>query len=517
MAIEVTMPQMGADMTEGTVVRWLKGVGEQVNRGEIIAEIETDKATVELEAFESGTVLQHVASEGETVPVGDVIALLGEPGEAVVEEPVRKPPAETPVRRTVERADETAAEAAPVSSAATPLPGKEVSPPAETPARQTVERADETEAEPAPVASTVTPMPGREVSPPPGANGSGRETPTPTAGERLRVSPVARRVAHDAGLDISTLKGSGPDGRILRRDVEAAVKSRGAAPAARAEAPAPAPTAAPAAGREAPAPEREAAPAAGGEAPAPERAEAPATAPVARPQAAPATAAGEVQALSKMRQAIARRMTLSKQQQPHYYLTLDIDMTEALAFREQLNVTATAEQRVSVNDLVVKACALALQRHLKFNSAFGETGLQFHDRINIDIGIALDEGLIAPAILDCGDKSLGRIAVEAKGLIERAKSGRLSSDEYTAGTFTITNLGAYGVETLIGIINPPQAAILGVGSVMPQPVVRDGDVAVRQVMKVALSADHRVTDGAEGARFIKEIQGLLENPASLAL
>jgi pyruvate dehydrogenase E2 component (dihydrolipoamide acetyltransferase) len=224
-----------------------------------------------------------------------------------------------------------------------------------------------------------------------------------------------------------------------------------------------------------------------------------------------------VEALSRMRQAIARRMSSSKQTAPHYYLTLDIDMTDAMAFRKQLNEAASEEQRVSVNDLVVKACAIAIERHPKFNAAFTEQGLQMHAEINIDIGIALDEGLIAPAVLDAGNKSLGRIAMESKDLIERAKNGRLTAEEYSEGTFTITNLGAYGVETLIGIINPPQAAILGVGSVMAQPAVRDDQVVVRQVMKVALSADHRVTDGAEGARFIKEIQGILENPVSLAL
>lgn len=218
-----------------------------------------------------------------------------------------------------------------------------------------------------------------------------------------------------------------------------------------------------------------------------------------------------------MRQAIARRMSQSKQTQPHYYLTLDIDMTAALAFREQFNQAAGEAERVTINDLVVKACTLALQRHPKFNAEYSEEGLVFHGSVNIAIGIALDEGLIAPALLDCGAKTLGTIAREAKDLVARAREGRLRTDEYGSGTFTITNLGAYGVETLIGIINPPQAAILGVGSVMPQAVVRDGAIVARQVMKVALSADHRVTDGAEGARFIREIQGLLENPASLAL
>ena len=280
----------------------------------------------------------------------------------------------------------------------------------------------------------------------------------------------------DAGLDLSRLKGTGPDGRILRKDVEAAISGKLPAAEARVESH-----------------------------PAPE------------PAARAATPSAGAQPLSRIRQAIARRMSQSKQAAPHYYLTLDIDMTAAMAFRSQLNASASDEQRVSVNDLIVKACALALERHPKFNAEFSDAGLTMHAEINIDIGIALDEGLIAPAILGCKGKTLGQIARESKDLVARAKSGALRAEEYSAGTFTITNLGAYGVETLVGIINPPQAAILGVGSVMPRPAVRDGQVMVRELMKVALSADHRVTDGAEGARFIKEIQGLLENPVSLAL
>jgi pyruvate dehydrogenase E2 component (dihydrolipoamide acetyltransferase) len=436
-AIEVTMPQMGADMTEGTLVRWVKQVGDEVTRGEILAEIETDKATVELESFESGVVRKHVVAEGETVPVGQVIAILGSAGEAVPEERPRMPAAAVASRRIVDAGGGAAA--VPVLTAG------------------------------APAGVGQSPAPA-EASP----DGAGR----------LRISPVARRIAHEANLDPAALRGSGPDGRILRRDVEAAVRAVETRPAA-----GPAMAAAPAATTAA-------------------------ITPVAAPRL---TAAGAVQPLSKMRQAIARRMTLSKLTQPHYYLTLDVDMTAAMAFREQLNASADDAHRVSVNDLVVKACALALQRHPKFNAEFTDEGLRTHEEINVDIGIALDEGLIAPAILHCGDKTLGRIAQESKDLVARAKSGHLRAEEYSAGTFTITNLGAYGVQMLIGIINPPQAAILGVGSVLAQPVVRDGQVVVAQVMKVALSADHRVSDGAEGARFIKEIQGFLENPVSLAL
>lgn len=417
MTIEVTMPQMGADMVEGTLVRWLKGVGDRVERGETIAEIETDKATVELEAFQSGTILELVAREGDVVPVGDVIAVLGEPGEVPPE--VERRPVPPPAKREIEPEVKAAAR--------------------------------RVEPEKAPSGAAV------------GDDG------------RIRISPVARKIAREGGIDIRSLKGSGPDGRVLRRDVEAALAAREAS-----------------AGR--------------------------ATAGVAAGAAAPAPAAvGEPVELGKMRRAIAHRMSLSKQTQPHYYLTLDIDMTDALAFRAQLNAGLAEGHRVTINDLIVKACALALERHPKFNAAFREDGLEMHERVNICIGIALEEGLIAPAVLDCQAKSLGRIAQETKGLVERARAGKLTAAEYGEGTFTITNLGAYGVETLIGIINPPQAAILGVGSVMPKPVVRDGEVVVRQVMKVALSADHRVTDGVEGARFIAEIRGILEQPATLAL
>jgi pyruvate dehydrogenase E2 component (dihydrolipoamide acetyltransferase) len=438
---------MGADMTEGTLVKWTKQVGDHVERGEVLAEIETDKATVELEAYESGELIKIVVEEGEVVPVGEVIALIGEASEEPPDVE-RKPPAETPPRRKVE-------------SAETPPPHEED---LERPVHEAPKVPAETEPR-EPQQPGRQPAPARQEAEPP-APGEDRQ-----AGGRVRISPVARRIAEENQVDISQLQGSGPDGRILRRDVEAAVsgqKRNGHAPA----------QAAPAASH--------------------------------RPASAP-------EGMSRMRQAIARRMTASKQTQPHYYLTLDIDMTEALAFRQRVNAAVSDDQRVSINDLIVKACAVVLERQPKFNAEFSDDGLRIHDKVNICIGIALDEGLIAPAIMDCASKTLGRIARDSRDLIDRAKSGRLRADEYSEGTFTITNLGAYGVETLIGIINPPQAAILGVGSVMPRPAVVDGEVVVRQLMKVALSADHRVTDGAEGARFIKAVQELLENPASLAL
>jgi len=221
--------------------------------------------------------------------------------------------------------------------------------------------------------------------------------------------------------------------------------------------------------------------------------------------------------MSKMRQAIARSMSQSKREAPHYYLLVDVDMTDAMAMRSQINETLGEDARVSVNDVLVRACALALQRHPALNATMAGDAITRHDAQNVCIAIALEDGLIAPALLDVGVKSLVTIALEAKDLIARAKNGALRAPEITDGTFTITNLGAYGVETLIGIIQPPQTAILGAGSVMAQPAVREGAVVVRQVMKLALSADHRVTDGAQGAQFLAEIKRVLERPVTLVL
>ncbi len=219
-----------------------------------------------------------------------------------------------------------------------------------------------------------------------------------------------------------------------------------------------------------------------------------------------------------MRQTIARRMSQSKREAPHYYLLVDIDMTEAMAFRKQANEALPDESRISVNDLIVRASALALRQHPMFNATMMEGDqVTQHSVQNVCVAIALDEGLIAPAILDAGGKTLAQIASETKDLVARAKGGALRADEIIAGTFTITNLGAYGIETLIGIIQPPQTAILGVGSVMSVPAAPDGAVVVREMMKVALSADHRVTDGAQGAQFVGEIKRLLEHPLLLVL
>jgi pyruvate dehydrogenase E2 component (dihydrolipoamide acetyltransferase) len=427
MISEVLMPQMGADMTEGTILRWLKHEGDPVERGEIIAEIETDKANVEIEAFEGGVFRKVLASEGDIIPIGGVIAII-----AAREDDISHYAAAAP------------ASAGAASAAVGAQPAAPNTPPA-------------VRAQPAPpVAVTIRPSEPMPVAV--SANGA----------VRLRVSPVARSLADQHNVDLSQIRGSGPDGRIIRRDVEAAIT---AAPGS------PPPTAQP-----------------------------PPTTDDRRPTTP-----------SKMRQAIARRMSQSKREAPHYYLLLDIDMTDAVELRRQLNETLPDGARVSINDLIVRACALALQRHPEFNTTIAGDEVTPHDAQHVCIAIAMDEGLIAPAILDAGAKTLVQIATEARDLAERAKRGNLKPREVTDGTFCVTNLGGYGVEALIGIIQPPQTAILGVGTVTARPAVRDGAIAIRQLMKVALSADHRVTDGAQGAQFLAEIARLLEHPLLLVL
>ena len=411
MISEVVMPQMGADMQEGTILRWLKREGDAVQRGEIIAEIETDKANVEIEAYESGILRRILLPEGTTVPVGQVIAVVAAPEDDI---------------------SQYEAAAAPTVAAGV--------------------------ARPEPVAAVP-------------------ERPPPAEAGRVHASPAARRLAEELGVDLSRVQGTGPDGRILRRDIEeAAAKAVEAAPVAAA---------------------------------APQAAVPPAA--LARPPGGPVAAP----AMSRMRQAIARRMTQSKREAPHYYLTMDIDMTEAERLRWQLNETAEGELHISVNDVIVKAVAKALQRHPIFNSWFVDGQVQRQEALNIGVAVALEEGLIAPAILNCGQKSLVDIARASANLAERARSGVLKAEEYTGATFTVSNLGMYDVETLIAIIPPPQTAILGVGAVRKTPVVQDGEIVVRERMKVALSADHRVTDGALGARFLAELRNFLENPISL--
>lgn len=433
MAKTVVMPQMGYDMDAGTLLRWLKQEGDQVERGEPIAEIETDKVNIEIEAFDSGVLHKTLITEGQTVPVGEAIAIIGEEGEEIeVDEP---------------------AEAAPASNGTKP---------AETEAEPEAAAAEQvdTVVEEAPAAVDRAP------------------------GERLRASPLVRRLAGEHDIDLSQVAGSGPLGRIVKRDIEGMVSGEVAKPTVRTE--------------EAPAAEVEAPPAA---------------APAAR-EPVP-TQGGDVQELPRIRQTIARRMSQSFAEIPHFYVTVPVNMDPSLALRKQINATMDDAGKVSVNDLIVKAAAVALKKFPVLNASYLDGKIEYHDNIDINIAVAIEGGLISPFIPSADIKPLGEIARMTKDLGKRARDGGLKPDEYAGGTFTISNLGMFGtIESFIAIINPPQAAILAIGTSQVQPVwnAETEEFEPRSIMNVTISADHRITDGAEAANYLAEFKSLLENP-----
>ncbi len=470
MASDVIMPQMGFDMTEGMVARWLKREGETVTRGEAIAEIETDKATVELEAYESGVMARILVPEGVTVPVGQIIGLITAPGEEVPT--ITAPPAPP-----------QSAEPPPVASPiATPPP-----PPAgvEAPAAATIGAAPDSASQPA-------------------------------------VTPVARRIAAQAGLALtevqSNVTGTGPGGRITRGDVERYLETRVAEP------PESAPAAVPPQAFPTPAPQSVPTPAPQAF-PTPDPPPAiPAYAPQAFPTPAPQAAAGGgvgivvPAGLPPMRQAIARRMSLSKLTAPHYYITVEIDMTRALRLRAEINEDRNADSRVTVNDLIIKAVAMSLFAHPHFNVTVQADGIMPNATTDVSIAVAMDGGgLIAPALPDVGSTSLIDIASRARDLSGRAREGRLTPAEISGVGFAVSNLGMYDVKDFVAIITPPNAGAIAVGSVQSTPVVRNGQIVVADIMAATLSADHRATDGAEGARFMNEVRRLLERPSLLLL
>ena len=457
MATSIVMPQMGYDMHEGKVVRWLKKEGEEVTRGEVIAEIETDKATVEYEAYTGGVMAKIVAEEGVAIPVGGLIAVMTAPGEAIPEDILT--------------------DAAIASAADSPAPAATAVEAPEAPIPAAAAPADTEEVRASPLARRLARERGFDLAIITGTGPGGRitEADIPEQGAAaapaalassngyIKASPLAKRLARERGIDLATLTGTGPGGRVIEVDV-------------------------------------------------PEHA-----GPAAAGSAAPATLVSDNVELSRMRQAIARVTSDSKRDAPHFYVAVDVDMTKAMSFRRDLNDELDAENRVSVNDLIVKASAIAIGRHPKFNSFFRDDHLQMNAAINVGIAIALESGLIVPGINGCERKSLVEIAAASRDLVSRANSGTLRNDEYSGTTFSVSNLGAFDIESFTAIIFPPHAAILAVGTVKEQPVVRDGELAIAQIMKATLSTDHRVADGAEAAQFLVEIKKLLQNPISLVI
>ena len=393
------MPSMGADMTEGTIVKWLKQEDEKIEKGDKLAEIETDKTVVEMEAYGAGYLRKIVIPEGEKVPVGTVIGFMGEMDDDIPE-----------------------------------IKGN-------------------------PVGQTETVQ---ESSPQPSSleNNSSNSKPTiPDSSGRVKASPIARKLAEELGVNLGSLSGSGPGGRITKEDVEAASGGKN--------------------------------------------------------DEVDSDVEGNLTPLSSMRKTIASVTVRSKTEAPHFYITTSVNMTKTLDKRKEFN--DQSDVHVSVNDLIIFSTVNALKRFPKFNSSFQNDNLMIYSQINIGIAIALEAGLIVPALIDCQDKSLKEISSSAKDLGNRAKGngGSLSQEENTSGTFSISNLGMFDVENFTAIIVPPQAAILATGKIAPTPVVDESEIVISQEMKATLSVDHRVADGAEAALFLGEIKNFLENPDNL--
>lgn len=425
MALPVEMPKMSDTMTEGVLVTWLAEEGQKVTAGDVIAQVETDKATMDLEVYDDGVLLKRVIEEGDAVPIGGLIAVLGKQGEDISEilsryegglsEPTAAEPAEIPVDAVTETVTET------VTESATAV------------------------------------------------------TPTAPSDGRIKASPLARRLAGEHGIEIASIAGSGPEGRVVKRDVEAAVASPRSTVT---------------------------------------------TAPL--PASAPLPDGGyEAIRISQMRKTVARRLAESKFSAPHFYLTLDIDMSRAIEAREHMNARTEAQggPKISFNDLVTKACAVALRQHPHVNSSWMEKEgeIRRHADIHVAIAVAVDEGLITPVIRHADRKGLAEIAVETRALAERARAKELQPEEYLGSTFSTSNLGMFGIEEFTAIINPPNACILAIGAIRNIPVVEGGAVVPGARMKVTLSCDHRVVDGATGARFLSTVRDLLEEPVGMLL
>lgn len=436
MAEIVTMPRLSDTMTEGTVAKWHKKVGDKVKEGDLLAEIETDKATMEFESFQEGVLLYIGIKEGETAPVDSILAILGEEGEDISDLIAGKP-SDQPVEQkdTEKKASDENSQVNLTSKAETDDSSEK--------------DTEEIEAE----------------------------------GKRIKISPLARRLAKEKGIDISQLKGTGEGGRIIKRDIEnfqleEAQKQVSTQPAKEA-----------------------------------------ATAPAYHIDTAyipvPSGASYTEEPISQMRKTIARRLTESKFSAPHFYLTIEIDMDKAVEVRSMLN--EISETKISFNDLVIKAAALALRKHPKINASWLGDKIRYYQDINIGVAVAVEEGLLVPVVRHADRKGLSTIAAEVKDFAQKAKNKKLQPSDWEGNTFTISNLGMFGIDEFTAIINPPDACIMAVGGIRQIPVVKNGQIVPGHVMKVTLSCDHRAVDGATGAAFLQTFKSLLEDPVKMML
>ncbi len=511
MAGEITMPKLSDTMEEGKILHWLKRPGDAVRRGDALAEVETDKADMVLESFEDGVITEIKLKEGESAPVGTVIALMapagaraeqaaraqaqaesggGGPGEVAGQHgKAERPSAAGPVsavrpagaqstggRELGEKLEPQAADgktSAEFSVAAQVQPEHETEPAAGTSREQ--QRETDTIRVHAVLGGRPSAMPSVIIAPPPETEDAARTYPEASeAGaeakpaHRYKASPLARRAAEEAGVDLAHVRGSGPDGRITKRDVDKFLREQQLFRQRRLVSP------------------REG-------------------------------TLGSREEMSKMRQTIAQRMASSKREIPHFYVTAEIDMEEAVRLKESLEAAELFDEDITYNDIVVKACALALLRYPRLNASYENGGLNIYPDVNIGIAVAIEDGLVVPVLRECQRLSLPEIARAAHRLVAKASQGGFTSAELSGGTFTISNMGMLGVEHFAAVINPPQAAILAVSAIKDRPVVRKGQIVIGKTMMVTISCDHRIVDGVVAGRFLQELKRFLENPASLLL
>jgi len=432
MATKVIMPKLSPTMEEGQISRWLKKEGDKVSMGEPLAEIDTDKATMEMQALGNGVLRKILIGEGQSAPLGQLIAVIGEP-----DEDIASLLSEAPAPPQVQEQKET-----------------DSPPPAPDATQPQPQLQDQKESDRPPTAPNLAPAAnGRQ----PQASGSGR----------MIVSPLAARMAAEAGIDLRSLQGSGPGGRIIKRDIEAVISKPKAAPAP------------------------------------------------SYVQQAGASAYRDEPA-SQIRQTIAKRLVTSLGPVPHFFLTTEIEMDRAAEMRKGINAL-DPELKISVNDIIIKVAAAALIQHPQVNASFQEKVVRYYEHADVGVAVAIEDGLITPVVRAADQKSLSQIAAEVRELAERARSKRLKPEEYTGATFSVSNLGMFGIDEFTAVINPPEGAILAIGAMSAKPVVRDNEIVIRQMMRVTMSCDHRVIDGATGAKFLQTFKKILENPLYLVV
>ena len=436
MATKVIMPKLSPTMEEGQISRWLKKEGDKVSMGEPLAEIDTDKATMEMQALGNGVLRKILIGEGQSAPLGQTIAVIGEP-----DEDIASLLSEAPAQPQLQEQKETDV----------PPKAPDLAPP-------------QPQARAAAAASTAP-------APRPVDNGRQPQA-TATDSVRMIVSPLAARMAAEAGIDLRSLQGSGPGGRIIKRDIEAAI-SQPSAPSY------------------------------------------PRVVETTRFQQAGASAYRDEPA-SEIRKVIAKRLVTSLGPVPHFFLTTEIEMDRAAEMRKGINAL-DPDLKISVNDVIIKVAAAALLQHPEVNASFQDKFVRYYEHADIGVAVAIEDGLITPVVRAADQKSLSQIAAEVRELAERARSRRLKPEEYTGATFSISNLGMFGIDEFTAVINPPEGAILAVGAMNAKPVVRDNEIVIRQMMRVTMSCDHRVIDGATGAKFLQTFKKILENPLYLVV